>query len=118
MRKRSVFVVVLALLLTTIGLGSQNATADPVVPVKQARLVKAPPGPTPKGKVANYIADVTTGDTRFVGFTSADAVPKISGPYNPPRAGDFNLEPVSTPYASYGSSGAGTMTGSWLHRIG
>jgi hypothetical protein len=73
MRKRSVFFVVPALLLTTFGLGTQGATADPTVPVTQARLVKAPPGPTPRGEVANYVADVTTGDTGFVSFTSPGA---------------------------------------------
>ena len=73
MRKRSVFFVVLALLLSTFGLGTQCATADPAVPVTQARLVKAPPGPTPKCEVSNYVADVSTGDTWFVSFTSLGA---------------------------------------------
>jgi hypothetical protein len=112
-------IVVLAMLLTSVGFGSQVATADPNALVKQARLVKAAPGPTPKGKIANYVADVKTGDTRFVGFTDISGVSAaISGPYNPPRASDFSIDPVSTPYAAYGFAGVGTKTGSWLHRIG
>lgn len=99
--------------------------------IVQAELLSKQTSPTPAGKIAVYSADVETGEMAFEGFEadsgehpmgatsdaqSSDFSAAISGPYNPPRAGNFAIWPSMTPYAAYGFSGAGAKNGSWSNR--
>jgi hypothetical protein len=98
--------------------GITAASAKPANPgSQQSRLVKAQPGPTPQGQTAVYVADVMTGDTKFVGFQTPRSKVLITGPSNPPSIGQFTLL-ASVPYAQYGFSGTGTKTGTWNNRNG
>ncbi|WP_406829749.1 hypothetical protein ABEG17_12200 [Pedococcus sp. KACC 23699] len=120
MRIRAALIATLAMCTVLAGVNATPATAEPPAKAKQAKLLKVQPSPTPKGKIAVYVADVNTGETTFSGFEDPQplAVASISGPYNPPRATDFILDPVSSPSAAYGFAGVGTKNGTWLNRIG
>lgn len=98
---------------------TQASAADSQVDAKPLRWLgqAVPSDDAPTGKVAHYLADPETGTITFLGFV--DPEPEIITSivqHNPAQSGDCNLAPTSTPYASYGFRGAGTLSGSWSNR--
>lgn len=83
MRKLGLIAAIIASIFALLGANMSAANAQPAdaKPAKESKLVKAQPGPTPKGKIAVYSTDATTGDTRFIGFEdpeSSSAPPSLA----------------------------------------